>query len=156
MRGLAFFSFLCISTSTFAEQLICQGHLRNKNIVADLIVEQRCILDNAKISGNIQVKNNASLILKRSQVGGNISAHDYFSGVHIEETAIHGDLNIRAGREVSLIKNQVQGDIDIQNNIGSILLRHNHSQMLICIHNRIAPLGQNNQAQQKLEQCQAL
>ena len=156
MRGLALLLFACVSSSVYAEQLICQGNLRNKTIQADLIVQQRCILDNANIQGNIEVKNAASLTLKRSRISGDVHAHDYFSGIHIEESHIAGKLSVHAGRDVRLIKNQVAGDIDVQDNIGTVLIKQNQSQALICVHNRIQPTGFANQATQKLEQCAAL
>lgn len=156
MQKFAAFLLSCLSLPVYAEQLICQGHLRNKSIHADLIVEQKCILDNAKITGSIQVQQHGSLVLKRSQVSGDIVADHYFSGIHIEESRIGGNLNITSGREVKLIKNQVDGDINLQNNLGAITLKHNQSQALICIHNRVAPIGMQNQAAEKIEQCQAL
>ena len=156
MQRLVAFLLFFISAPIYADQVICQGHLRNKTIDADLLITQKCILDNAKILGNIELQDHASLILKRSQVNGNIQTNAYFSGLHIEETAIDGNIHIRSGRELKLIKNQVTGTINIQNNIGNILLKNNHSQILNCVHNRILPQGMQNQANQKLEQCRDL
>lgn len=149
--------FLCfIALPSFADTLICQGQLRNKNINADLVVEKKCILDNAKINGNIEIKQHGSLVLKRSQVSGNIQADAYFSGIQIEETHVAGNIQLAAGREIMLKRNQVEGEIDLQNNLGVIQLEYNRSQALLCVHNRIAPLGAHNQASSKLAQCQTL
>ena len=156
MRFWVFCALCFSSASVFAEQVMCQGHLRNKNIPANLIVTQKCILDHVKIDGNIHIQHNGSLTLKRSQILGNIQADDYFSGLHIEESHVTGDIQIRAGREVHLQRNHVTGKIDIQNNIGNIVLKHNQSQTLICIHNRIMPRGTDNQAPHKTEQCSNL
>ena len=122
----------CLFAATsFADSVICQGHLRNQSIDGNVVVHQKCILDNVKIAGNIEVKAQCSLTLKRSQVAGNVHAGDDFGGLNLVEN-------------------------HIQNNIGKLVLKHNQSQSLSCIHNRIAPIGSHNDATHKHEQCRDL
>lgn len=147
----------CLFAATsFADSVICQGHLRNQSIDRNVVVHQKCILDNVKIAGNIDVKAQGSLTLKRSQVAGNVHAGDDFGGLNLVENHIQGNLEIFSGHKAELIRNQVAGAIDIQNNIGKLVLKHNQSESLSCIHNRIAPIGSHNDATHKHEQCRDL
>lgn len=156
MRTTLFLLSCLVSSISFADVVTCQGHLRNETIDRNVLVTQKCILDNVKIHGNIEVQPQGSLTLKRSQVSGNVTAKAGFGGVDLMENRIAGNIEILGGNRAELVRNQVVGSIDIQNNSGKIILRKNQSQSLNCVKNRILPLGDNNQTTTKTEQCVSL
>lgn len=160
-----------------AEDIECRGILGEVTLTGNVIVpdEASCVLNGTNVMGNITVKSRASLTVNEASITGGIQGEsankiDINSG-----TRISNNVSLRKGLDVDINGATIAGDLQLEENVGSVNLGSNtingsiqanknrdggitisYNQIgnnLQCQDNNPPPTGGNNIAKQKEGQC---
>lgn len=175
---LALVIVLGASASVAAEETICRGTLGPRAFDSILVPDNaRCTLNRSRVSGSIMVGRGASLQANGVRVEGDVQADGALQvgigpgsriggsvqvrqggGTSITGARISGDLQFDANAlPLAATDNLVGGSIQVVKNAGGVTLERNHIEStLSCKANLPVPVGGQNLASSKEDQCAAM
>ena len=156
----------------------CEGEVVG-GTVENLIVDDgtTCMLDGTRITGNLFVYTDATLVARNIWVGGNIQAEGAALVDVGGATIVGGNIQIKQGREARVESVRIGGDLQLEQksgslvadgniidgnlqvfqNTGGVTLTFNRvAENLQCKENSPAPTGGDNTAGSKEDQCEFL
>lgn len=124
--------------------LTCKGEIISRDVAANLIVPAgaRCFLNDASISGSMQVQRGGILTVRNSNVQGRMVAASGFRRLTVQGSIVGGDLRAEGGASFNLSNSQVLGHVRLSRNTGPVRLDHvTLNRNLECWNNKTAPTG---------------
>ncbi len=174
---LSLSSIVISAPMALAEDTECRGTLGNVTLTGNVIVpdDASCTLNGTNVQGNITVKSRANLTVNQASIIGGIQGESA-NNIDINSgTQIGNSVSLRKGLDVAINGATITGDIQLEENIGSVSLGSNsingsiqanknrdggitisYNQIgnnLQCQDNNPPPTGGNNIAKQKQGQC---
>ncbi|MGL6290351.1 MAG: hypothetical protein ACRC2H_06665 [Silanimonas sp.] len=166
------------STAAFAEETVCRGTLGPRAFDNIFVPDNAsCTLNRSRANGNIVVGRGASLqangvringsvqaegalfvgIGPNSQIGGSVQIKQG-GGASITGARINGDIQFDENQlPLAATDNLVGGNVQVVKNSGGVTLERNRiDSALQCKENQPAPVGGQNLASSKEDQCAAL
>ncbi len=155
---------LILAPSALADDRRCSGKIGARSIGDNVVVPagKTCKLIRTRIDGNVIVKSRAKLVARGVVVEGNIQAENHRRVVvrnrKKKRSRIDGNIQLEQGGGGKLIRNVVDGDIQLFSNRGRFTVRRNRVDgNLQCKSNRPKPVGGRNRVNgDKENQCRRL
>jgi hypothetical protein len=161
---LALAGALVAVPEAYADDRRCAGKIRAMSIDGNVIVPsgRTCKLIGTRVDDNVHVNANAELVAKGVRVGGNIQAENHKRVVVRPRKGVRsrvgGSIQLVQGGGGKLLRNIVDGDIQLFSNDGRFKVRGNRLDgNLQCKSNRPRPVGGGNVVEgNKEDQCRGL
>jgi len=166
------------STAALARDTVCRGTL-GPSAFGNITVPDNatCTLNRSRASGSVVVGRGASLQVNGARINGNIQTDGALQvgigpgsriggsvqirqggGARITGARVSGDIEFGGNRlSLAASDNIVAGNVKVAQNLGGVTLERNSIDgALQCQENRPAPVGGENLASSKEDQCAAL
>lgn len=161
---LALATVLFAAPVAHADDRRCSGKIRGASIDGNVIVPsgRTCRLIGTRVDDNVLVEANARLVAKGVRVGGNIQAENHDRVVVRDRkgsrSRVGGSIQLVQGGGGKLLRNIVDGDIQLFSNDGRFKVRRNRVDgNLQCKSNSPRPVGGGNVVEgNKEDQCRGL
>lgn len=131
-------------TAASSAATVCSGVLSSREVFGDVQVppSRNCTINNTVVHGQVSVARGASLVVKASNIQGNVLAEAGFARLALTGAIVGGEVSAARGGSFNLDDSQVVGKVSLADNSGALrITRVTINGDLNCRGNRRAPSG---------------